>query len=280
VSLEVLSVRGIAWVQDGGRRGFAHQGVPVGGAMCPEKLAQANLAVGNAPCAPALELWGQVEVRLVGGPPRRLWDGGQLHPAQPEGVPVLCGVPASGGVRCAAVEGGLDVPWVLGGQGTLPVLGLGGHQGRALRRGDVLPLGPPSGRASVLRSGGELADGPLRFLPHPDARAGQLSAFCAAAFTVSATSDRVGTRLEGAAVPQGAARLPSAPMVRGAIQLPPGGQPIVLGPDGPTTGGYPVLGVLIRADQGRLGALPVGAQVRFAPVDLACARELFQRAIR
>ncbi len=274
--LELLGVKGIVWVQDGGRRGFAHHGVPEGGPVCPERLAQANLAVGNAWDAPAFELWGMVEVRLTGDRERALFDGRRVVRLGP-GQAHACGAGANEGVRYAAVEGGLDVPEVLGGRGTLPLAHLGGHEGRALRRGDVLPLGAADegGMRRLVTwapSFQALTQASLRFVPEPGAPPEAVEALSGReGFRISPTSDRIGTRLVGT-VPGGGARIEPAPMVRGTIQLPPSGEPIVLGPDHPTTGGYPVLGVVIRADLGLLGAMPAGGRVHFEPIDLPTAR--------
>lgn len=271
--IELLGVKGIAWVQDGGRPGFAHHGVPEGGPVCPERLAQANLAVGNPWSAPAFELWGTAEVRLGGEGERELFDGVRVVSLRP-GHAHRCGAGANEGVRYAAVEGGLDVPEVLGGRGTLRLARLGGHEGRALRRGDVLPLGAlDKGGVRRLATWEPSFETPLRFVPEPNAPPEAIEALCRhEGFRISPTSDRIGTRLVGT-VPHGGARIEPAPMVRGAIQLPPSGEPIVLGPDHPTTGGYPLLGVVIRADHGLLGAMPAGSRVRFEPVDLETARK-------
>jgi allophanate hydrolase subunit 2 len=94
-------------------------------------------------------------------------------------------------------------------------------------------------------------------------------------FTVLATSDRTGVRLSGPMLAgRGEDRDHSAPMVSGAVQVPSSGQPIVLGPDHPTTGGYPVLAVVLRVDLGRMFARAIGATVDFAWVTLDEARAL------
>jgi allophanate hydrolase subunit 2 len=107
----------------------------------------------------------------------------------------------------------------------------------------------------------------VKILPGPDARrfsAGALEAFLSADWTISAKSDRVGIRLEGPAIERVDEDLAvSAPMVRGAVQVPKGGAPIVLGPDHPTTGGYPVLAVVASSDWGTLAMLRAGEKVRF-----------------
>ena len=276
--LEVLEARGVALVQDAGRPGRMHQGLPPGGALVPEWLAAANRAVGNAPGAAALECYGRLELRLrgrgawvcLGGPAFRVEEGGS--------VPVP--VPDVGAVRYVAVEGGLAVPEVLGGRGTLPVARLGGLEGRALRRGDVLPLGVGGGTRQ--EGPGALASRePVRVVLGPDLGrfgSGAAEVLLESRFTVSPTSDRVGMRLVGAVLPQAdsGAGL-STPLVRGALQVPASGEPIVLGPDHPTVGGYPVLAVVIRADWGRLAARRPGAEVRFAAVGVDEARELWRQ---
>jgi allophanate hydrolase subunit 2 len=104
-------------------------------------------------------------------------------------------------------------------------------------------------------------------LPGPDLHrfeAGALEVLLGGSFAVDPSSDRTGTRLSGRALPRidGDAGV-SAPMVRGAIQVPSSGQPVILGPDHPTTGGYPVVAVVVQASLGAVGALGPGDAVRF-----------------
>jgi allophanate hydrolase subunit 2 len=113
-------------------------------------------------------------------------------------------------------------------------------------------------------------DAPLRVVPGPDRERfadGALETLLTSAFTISPRSDRVGVRLVGSAIHRVACvdgdTAVSGPMVRGAIQVPASGEPIVLGPDHPTTGGYPVLATVLSVDVGALMARPVGALVRF-----------------
>src|SRR5579884_672456 len=133
--LDVASVAGLAAVQDGGRPGRMHEGVPPGGALVPELLARANLAVGNGPTDAAIEVFGALTV-AARAPVVVATDDGLARPLAPgEPWTVACG---RARVRYLAVRGGLDVPLVLGGRGTLLVAGIGGHEGRPLRRGDAL----------------------------------------------------------------------------------------------------------------------------------------------
>ncbi|QRK11565.1 biotin-dependent carboxyltransferase family protein [Archangium violaceum] len=279
--LEVLEVGGPALVQDGGRAGHMHQGVPPGGALVPEWLTAANRAVGNAWNAAALECHGRLELGLRGrdawvsvdGRAFRVEAGGRFSVPPPE----------RGVVRYVAVEGGLDVPELLGGRGTLPVARFGGFEGRPLKRGDLLPLG--AGGGARVEAGAELSlDAEIRVVLGPDLGrfgADAMELLLESTFTVSPTSDRVGMRLRGPALPQAdeGSGL-SGPMVRGAIQVPSSGEAIVLGPDHPTLGGYPVLAMVIRADQGCLAARRPGASVRFRAVGVDEARDLWRQHSR
>ncbi|MCY1083083.1 biotin-dependent carboxyltransferase family protein [Archangium lansingense] len=276
--LEVLEAAGPAMVQDGGRAGLMHHGVPPGGALVPEWLAAANRSVGNVWSAAALECYGRLELRLHGrdawvsvdGRASRVEAGGQFSVPAPE----------AGVVRYVAVEGAFDVPEVLGGRGTLPVARLGGVEGRVLKRGDVLPLGAGGGSREELSVALPL-DAEVRVVLGPDLGrfgADAVEVLLESAFSVSPTSDRVGMRLRGPALPhadEGSGL--SGPMVRGALQVPASGEVIVLGPDHPTTGGYPVLAVVIRADWGSLFARRPGAAVRFRAVSVDEAREFWRQ---
>ncbi|HET9623041.1 MAG TPA: hypothetical protein VFP84_16830, partial [Kofleriaceae bacterium] len=107
---------------------------------------------------------------------------------------------------------------------------------------------------------------PIRVVPGPDPASfapDALAVLTAAPYRILPTSDRVGTRLAGAAIPRTAAPEVSRPMVIGALEVPRDGQPIVLGPEHPTTGGYPIVAVVASADLGRLFAIRLGGAVRF-----------------
>ncbi len=277
--LEIVATPAPAWVQDAGRPGHMVDGVPPGGALVPERLAAANRSVGNAPGAAAIEAFGGLTVAARGGDLRVCWggSGGEAAWLPRDHVRVLT---ADAGARVAylAVAGGLDVPVVLGGRGLLPVAGLGGGVGRPLRAGDRLgvgiaagsverPFAPPDGLAS--------GDLPIRVVRGPDAARFAPDAWEAllhGPWRIGAASDRVGVRLLGPTLGRVDGDLArSAPMVVGALQVPAGGGPIVLGPDHPTTGGYPVLGVAIRADLGALFLRAPESPVRFVEVSLADA---------
>jgi 5-oxoprolinase (ATP-hydrolysing) subunit C len=207
--------------------------------------------------------------------------GEAAFPVEPD-VPFRVPSPERGAVRYVAVDGGLAVPEVLGGRGLLPVARLGGGAGRMLQRGDVLALGAGGGARLVSGPSDAPEDAvrvvwgpePERF--PPEAR----EVLVSGSFTVSPTSDRVGMRLRGPPLSQSdTGAEASGPMVRGALQVPASGEPIVLGPDHPTLGGYPVLAVVIRADWGVLASRRPGAAVRFRAVGVDEAREVWRRHV-
>jgi allophanate hydrolase subunit 2 len=241
-----------------------HEGVPQGGALAPQMLARANVAARNEPDEAAIEVIGAITV-LARVPLTIATEDGIARPLS-RNERFTAASDRSKRVRYVALRGGIDVPVVLGGRGTLVVANLGGYEGRLLRRGDLLQV----------RSG-DLYDAPMPPMPDPDAPLRvalgpdvdrfdrhSIQAFLGSTFTIEAGSDRVGTRLAGPRIAcENDIAAPSAPMVSGAIQIPPSGLPIVLGPDHPTTGGYPVIATVLRGDLGSLGARPIGALVRF-----------------
>jgi 5-oxoprolinase (ATP-hydrolysing) subunit C len=273
-TIEVFQMAGLATVQDGGRPGHMHQGVPPGGALVPELLAMANLAAGNAAGEPAVELFGSIVLRVpVTAPPLRV--AADREPAFLLGPGDRWSVTSRGArARYLAVQGAFDVPMVLGGRGTFLLGAFGGHEGRALRKGDRLLVGsvprvPPPGPASPAFDPSTIFDAgaAIHVVPGPDLdrfAPGALDLLLGSPFEVSPKSDRVGARLLGAALPRADSDAAvSGPMVLGAIQVPGSGEPIVLGPDHPTTGGYPVIATVCRRDLGALMARPIGASVRF-----------------
>lgn len=270
---------GPAWVQDGGRPGGLAAGIPPGGALVPEGLARANRAVGNALGEAALEVFGELVVAARGADLTIAWEG-RAAVLPRDHVRRLS---PRGPVTYLSVRGGLDVPVVLGGRGFLPAAGIGGGPGRPLRAGDRVMVGgrcggdpPPPQEEPDPDSPTELdTAAPLRVVAGPDLgrfAEGALDDLAGQSWRIG-QGDRVGTALLGRALARADGdRAPSTPMVRGAVQVPAGGLPVVLGPDHPTTGGYAVLAVLVAADQGAFAARPRGAEVRFRAVTLEEAR--------
>ncbi|MBF5030117.1 biotin-dependent carboxyltransferase family protein [Micromonospora sp. ANENR4] len=266
--IEVLRAGALTTVQDQGRPGWAHLGVPRSGALDPAALRLANRLVGNDEDAAGLEITmtgcalrvtRAVAVALTGAPADVVveWPAGaaQRRPgdvgrplALPAGAVLHVG-PARAGVRTwLAVSGGIAVEPVLGSRATDTLSGLGPPP---LRDGDRLPLGTPAGPPAPVDVPvtGPVPDelqlsvrpGPRQDWFTPEA----LDLLCRAAYTVSPDSNRVGARLAGATLTRAVAgELPSEGLVLGAVQVPPDGRPLVFLADHPTTGGYPVIGVV------------------------------------
>jgi len=291
--IEVLHAGLCDLVMDQGRPGRCALGVPAGGAADPAALAAANRLVGNDAAAAGLEIF-------LKGPSLRFLLGGVVALtgarfaatrssgaalAWNETLVLAAGETlnlerAESGCRCwLAWRGGLVLPQVMGSRSTFLPAGFGGHMGRALRAGDRLASATQAGGVRLLRArapSGE-RDMPLRVVAGP--QAGQfddagLVAFFAGDYRVGAASDRRGLRLSGPAVAHMRGELPSQGVLPGAVQVPPDGQPIILGWDGPVTGGYPVIAGVIAADMPKLAQLRPGDAVRFATIELETARRL------
>jgi 5-oxoprolinase (ATP-hydrolysing) subunit C len=301
--LEVREPGLLTTVQDGrGRPDAAPLGVPRGGAADPDGLAVANLLVGNDADAAALEITmtgpelivrepcviglggaelGASAVRAGISHPLR---AGASHRLQRNDLVRFEGTEAGAGIRAyIALPGGIDVPEVLGSAATCIPGGFGGLDGRALRSGDVIAgrnrdsdIGVTTWPNVVLKTQNR---GVVRVTPGPHATQPSLGALCDAPWTVSPTSSRAGIRLTGRSMDGGLGRLTSLPMMWGAVQLPPDGEPIVLLVDAPTVGGYPVIAVVASVDRGVSGQLGAGDAVRFIVVshENARAAELTRR---
>jgi biotin-dependent carboxylase-like uncharacterized protein len=270
----------LATVQDLGRPGLAHLAVPRSGAADRDGLQLANRLVGNPADAAGIEttlLGADLRfgagrwVAVTGAPAPVRVDG---HPAglnRPQWVPAgatLSIGPAERGVRSyLAVAGGIDVPPVLGSRSTDVLSGLGPAP---LATGRILPVGPPRAAPPPV----DVAPRPLipdparlRVIPGPrdhwfDGRT--LRTMSTSAYRVTAESNRIGVRLAGPTLPASTTgSLPSEGMVRGSVQVPPSGQPLVFLADHPTTGGYPVIGVVHPADMGLVAQARPGCVVRF-----------------
>ncbi len=265
--LEITRAAGLALLVDAGRAGRKHDGIPPGGPLVRSAMARANVFAGNEAGACAIELVGAFEVTARGGP-LLLGDDVLGTVRLQEGERHVVSTDGRVRVRYLGLAGGIDAPLVLGGRGALLVAGIGGP----LRRGAKLaplsapPLATSAPGTAVPAPCVETApldlDEPIAIVPGPDAD--DLDAIVRAELRISPASDRTGTRLEGAlpeAPPAGMARR-STPMTIGAIERTPSGL-VVLGPDHPTTGGYPVVAVVRSSSLDRFMARPVGATVRF-----------------
>ena len=268
----------LSTVQDRGRPGLGHLGIGRSGAADRRSLRRANELVGNAVDAAGIETtFGGLRVRFevdavvaLTGARCVALAGDRPVPfgvavAVPAGTALRLRTPGTGVRSYLAVDGGIEVPPVLGSRSTDTLAGLGPAP---LTAGMSLPLGPPATRDPGLSTAP--ATGPtedqVRAVPRVTLLPGpRRDWFTPAAigllystdWTVTPRADRVGIRLAGPALTRRIpGELPSEPMVEGAVQVPPDGQPILFLADHPVTGGYPVIGVVAAAD------LPVAAQLR------------------
>lgn len=282
--LEVVRAGALTTVQDAGRTGLAHLGVPRAGALDGPARDLANRLVGNPPDAAVLEttLTG-CAVRVTGPRPVTAVVGGAVCRVTVDGRPAAWGAPvrvpsgavleagpALSGLRaCLAFDGGLVPEPVLGSRSADLLSGLGPP---VLRDGDTLPLG------AVVPARGCPAVGPV---PWPGAPAelvlpvhqgprhdwftsAALRTFTTAVYRVSERSNRIGLRTEGPALERArGGELPSEGVVLGAVQVPPDGRPVVFLNDHPTTGGYPVVGVVAASALAAAAQAVPGTPVRF-----------------
>lgn len=281
-ALEVIATGALAVIQDLGRPGLAASGVSRSGAADRAALRLANRLVANPEGAAGIEVVfgglavraaGWLTVALAGAPAQAEVDGTpvghhaviNLRPGQV----LRLGTPPCGLRTYLAVRGGIACPPVLGSRCTDLLAGLGPAR---LKPGMVLPVGPEPSELPLI----DVAPVPpptddvvtLRAVPGPRADwVADLGALTSTTWTASSRSDRVGIRLEGPPLQRSRDdELPSEGAVRGAIQVPPGGEPVLFLADHPVTGGYPVVAVVVDADTDRAAQVRPGQPVRFVLV--------------
>ena len=305
MALEILKPGLSTTVQDLGRPGYYHLGIPESGAMDKFSLAAANLLVGNSEGAAALEAVFQgpeirfdrdAVVAVCGAHMAPKVDGADepnlASFTVKSGQTLSFGFLKSGARAYIAVAGGVDVPPVLGSRSTYPLGALGGFEGRALKAGDRVNVGTHSGRAKPGRSVPaklrfEVRGTPeLRVLPglywhRLTKEAGKT--FFEDEWKVAPEADRIGYRFRGGRAlsfvarkpPFGAGSDPSnivdSCYPYGSIQVPGGTEPIVLHRDAVSGGGYFMLGTVISADMDLIGQLQPHQLTRFVKVDMETA---------
>ncbi|MDH2416617.1 biotin-dependent carboxyltransferase family protein [Nocardioides sp. CER19] len=266
--LEVVSAGTLTTVQDRGRVGWAHLGVPRAGALDAPAAALANRLVGNPPDAAVLEtVLGGLALRNAGPGRWAALTGASTAPTfwWAAGGELRVPVPTYGLRSYVAVAGGIDVDPVLGSRSTDTLAWVGPPR---VVDGTSLPLGEPTGAPRPLDVPPARREGALRVLPGPRADwFASLAPLFGSEWVVRPDSDRIGLRLDGPALERvGAGELPSEGMVLGAVQVPPSGRPIVFLADHPPTGGYPVVGVVHPDDLWRCAQVRPGERVRFRGV--------------
>lgn len=283
-----------ATVQDFGRFGFRASGVPGSGAMDQFALATLNILVGNNRGHAGIEfaLTGGVFVfdtpvvfAFGGADATAMMAGRKIEPYRAyravQGEILSIENPSAGRFLYLAVGGGINVEPVLGSRSTYVPGGFGGLSGRRLKSGDILGVGV---RASMRRH--QVADSlppklrppfgtaEIRFIARPGVDPAEISGV----YRLSASSDRTGYRLDGN--PRaGGASITSEPVCPGVIQLPPGGEPIVLMADAPTVGGYRIVGGVVSADLGLLAQKNPGETVELVAVSVEKAQRELERLV-
>jgi antagonist of KipI len=294
--IEVQKPGMLTTVQDLGREGFGPMGVSPSGAADPISLRLGNHLVGNAESEAGLEMTllggtflfpGGAILALTGsdfgatldGIPVEPWTSVEARPGQ-----TLCLGSTISGARCyLCVQGGIAVPQLLGSASTHLLSGLGGYQGRPLRKADVLHIGSMNRpfRKRTISSHMLERLSPRKILrvtsgPQMDwFSAASLRSFYSTAYRVGDQSNRMGLRLEGAQVAQRPGReMITEGVSLGAVQVTSGGLPIILFVEQQTTGGYPKIANVISADLPSIGQLRPRDEIRFEQVTLETARSL------
>lgn len=295
-AMKIISPGPLSTVQDGGRTGYQSLGFTVGGAADADSMYTANILCGNRPdeaviemtlfgitaqftCDTVIALSGADVSPVVNGVPVEmnraiaLYAGSYLH----------CSAAQNGVRTYLAICGGLDIADIMGSKSTSLKLGIGGYKGRRLAAGDIIPLtreaepfpnmaerilpAAPHGAAVTLRC----VVGPQNDMFTEDA----IRTFFTAEYTVSASSDRMGIRLEGPALEAAdGTDIISDGIALGSIQVPSDGKPIMLIADHQTTGGYAKIATVISADIALAGQLAPGNKVKFSEISVEKAQEI------
>lgn len=302
MSIDVIKPGLLASVQDRGRSGYYHLGIPPSGSMDQVSSRAANLLLGNDEGAAVLEcalmgpelVFHEASYIAVTGAEMPVTINGETRPTNtvlevPAGASVVVGFAAAGARGYLAVAGGIDVPEALGSRSTYVLGALGGVEGRPLKAGDSLPVGPtsatpqpgrslpddlrmPLGKSRELR----VIRGLYDHLVKPDS----MDAFFGEAWKVGSEADRIGYRLKGGTPlefvprtpPFGAGDDPSnivdACYPVGSVQVPSGKEPIILHRDAVSGGGYMMVGTVISADMDTVGQMAPNTQVSFVEVTM------------
>ena len=302
-------------IQDLGRRGYFASGIPPSGAMDRFSLRFGNLLVKNplgeagieiTAVGPKLEVVTDTVIALTGAPFEAKVNGKVIPSWQTVSIKagdvLTLGRPATGFRGYICVAGGIDVPLMLGSKSTYAMGKFGGFRGRPLKKGDILLAGPPRASLEELKGrrakdgippsmAGGIAELRVVLGPQDDhVRDDSVREFLTEPYRASIHSDRVGYRFEGPRLffkereqSRDAGSDPSNIVddgnAIGAIQIPAGKEPICMGPDGVSMGGYVKIACLIAADMDRLAQVGTGQTVRFKSVSVEEARSILMESI-
>jgi allophanate hydrolase subunit 2 len=268
LSARIERLIGFATLQGLPLTGYRRFGVPPGGAFDQESHALANALLDNPAAALTIEL-SNAQIDMVFSAPTRLAVVG----APADYANSALSVASGGSIRIGATRTGLRIYVAVSG-GWIPdgIESDLARSGRRLTAGEVLEHKESlaAGELRLARAPGSLSLEPIRVLAGP-----QPLVELSGTFTVSNQSDRTGVRLDGLPATT-FEELTSEPACVGAIQVTPSGQLIVIGPDGPTIGGYPKAAVVCSADLDRLAHLRPGQEVCFETVDFRTAQNLMR----
>ena len=312
--MKILDGGLLSTVQDLGRFGFQAVGITPSGALDQISHRLANALVDNPENAatiettlrgPIIRFTSDALVAVCGADLSATIDDAPVSHAHAiavgAGAELRFGRRVQGTRGYVAVSGGVSTQEVMGSRSTYLRAAIGGLNGRALQKGDELPIGPASLRARALiadtlaDAGGARcavtarsiasgpisgpADEPVRFVrgPHFEMLSGaDQHAFVSASFEISPRSDRMGYRLGGPGLSAGSGELLSMGVTWGTVQLPPSGQPIILMADRQTTGGYPNIATVITADLPRVAQLKPGDSITLSEVDVDGAQQILR----
>ena len=299
--LVVASIGPASSVQDGGRLGAQRYGLTVSGAIDRLSLAAANTLVGNAPFVAAVEIGpfgasftardGAVRVAISGAPRNADVAGSPVvmdtSVTLKDGETLTLGFARGGAFTYLAIEGAIKGEPVFGSLAVNARAGLGSPYPRPLQAGDEFSVHAASGAGEMRIELPKPVSGPIRVLLGPqddEFDDANKALFLSSEWKISATSDRMGYRLEGPAIKHlHGHNIVSDGTVNGSIQVPGNGAPIALMMDRGTSGGYPKIATIITADGGRLAQTSAGTALRFKAVTMAEAQDearKFAQAIR
>ncbi|MEM9668925.1 MAG: biotin-dependent carboxyltransferase family protein [Pseudomonadota bacterium] len=297
MSLHILAPGVQTTIQAAPRIGLRHIGIPASGPMDRLSHALANRLVGNELHAPALEITlGGLEARVeadcriarTGADGPHTIDGDPLpsHRAieLSEGQMVSVGYPEKGCRSYLAIGGGFKAEEWLGSMSTYLPAETGGYNGRAIKAGDHLEGRGMNTDGSIQLQTPLVCRPPistswaLRAVPGPDATDEVLAALFNSKFFLSNRTSRMGGALEGVVMGSvSKPTLPSAAVFPGTVQCPEDGQPFMLMADAQTTGGYPIIAQVVRADRHLMGQIRPGDSVRLLPTDPAAAADVLKQ---
>lgn len=288
--IEVLQAGLLTTIQNGGRRGYEAYGVPRSGAFDPFLAAIANKIAGNsgtttpliefALAGPTLHFYKDATIAIAGKGARFELDGEHVPVLRPLRVPsgsVLRFIGFQGWFGYISIQGGIRTERVLGSASTY----VGGKIGKRLEKNEALKIGGKPGLPLVLKNGyWNFPEEPVVYLlsaPHTTLfKEEEIQQIAERDFTISLRSNRMGIRLDASGIAAPTIRR-SVPVIPGTVQIPHSGDPIIVGPEGPTTGGYPQMGVISRTSWTTLAGIPPGQKIRFQWSDLQTARKRWEQ---